>query len=157
MDELDAHWLAGLLEGEGSFLKAPPSEPNKPGISIEMTDRDVMERVGAMVGRKVVVPARRGKWQQTYKVTVRGWRAVDLMQRLRPLLGRRRQEQIDRAVAGYDPTCRAHRERLRQVLPSGLELRRLRKRFSLREIASRFGCSPNAIWLRTQESVSSIR
>ncbi len=45
MDERILHWLAGLLEGEGSFLKPPPSAPNTPRITLQMTDEDVVQRV----------------------------------------------------------------------------------------------------------------
>ena len=46
MNERDEFfWLVGLLEGEGSFMPAPPSEPTRPRISIQMTDEDVLSRV----------------------------------------------------------------------------------------------------------------
>jgi hypothetical protein len=37
-------WLAGILEGEGSFMKGPPSSPNRPVISMVTTDIDVALR-----------------------------------------------------------------------------------------------------------------
>ena len=54
MKETDLTWLAGLLEGEGSFLKAPPSDPNCPRISLEMTDKDVVERAALLMQGKAV-------------------------------------------------------------------------------------------------------
>jgi hypothetical protein len=35
------HWLAGWLEGEGSFLAPPPSDPRRPRISATTRDQDV--------------------------------------------------------------------------------------------------------------------
>ena len=35
-------WLAGLLEGEGSFMPGPPSNPRMPIICLAMNDADVM-------------------------------------------------------------------------------------------------------------------
>ena len=42
------YWLAGILEGEGSFMKGVPSNPNSPRIAIQMTDKDVLEKVAAI-------------------------------------------------------------------------------------------------------------
>ena len=53
----DLHWLAGLLEGEGSFHPGPPSAPRYPVVALAMTDEDVVTRVATMFGRNV------GRWQ----------------------------------------------------------------------------------------------
>lgn len=37
-------WVAGLLEGEGTFLAPPPSSPNQPRLRVQMTDRDIVDR-----------------------------------------------------------------------------------------------------------------
>ena len=50
MDEKELYWLAGLLEGEGSFMRGAPSRPNTPMVSLSMTDEDVVARVGRMLG-----------------------------------------------------------------------------------------------------------
>lgn len=47
-------WLAGWLEGEGSFLAPPPSSPKLPRISAHSRDRDVMCEVGGLLGVKPV-------------------------------------------------------------------------------------------------------
>jgi hypothetical protein len=46
----ELHWLAGLLEGEGSFTAGPPSSPRMPVISVNMTDEDVVARLGRIPG-----------------------------------------------------------------------------------------------------------
>src|SRR5262245_1253553 len=98
--DADVHWLAGLLEGEGSFLAGPPSAPRSPAVRVCMADRDVVDRAGALLGVAVmVIPSRREGWRTAYSVRVRGAPAVLWMERLRPFMGRRRQEQIDRAIA----------------------------------------------------------
>ena len=102
MDRLE--WLAGVLEGEGSFFPGPPSKPNVPVVAMATTDRDVAERVSAFFGTNVVTDrVRKEHWKQSYRVTVKGRRAMDLMRSLRPLMGKRRQGQIDRALASHDP------------------------------------------------------
>jgi hypothetical protein len=100
----ELHWLAGLLEGEGSFMTGPPSSPGLPVIAVNMTDLDVMARIGRIFGRKVhVVRPRNVRWRTSYQVRVNGREAVRWMTLLRPLMGSRRQSQIDRALASYAP------------------------------------------------------
>ena len=136
----DLHWLAGLLEGEGTFIAGPPSAPRSPAVQLSMADRDVVDRAAALLECTVtIVPARRDGWRTAYCVRVRGARAVAWMQRLRPLLGSRRQEQIDRAIAchGPDPTRHLDDERAADAL------KRLSDGESVRQVAERFGTS---IW-----------
>ena len=103
----DLYWLAGLLEGEGSFLPGSPSAPHRPTIQLEMIDEDVMARVGRLVGPKVITcKARRPEWSASYAIRIRGAEAVAWMRALRPLLGRRRQVQVERALRTYAPKSR---------------------------------------------------
>ncbi len=100
----DLHWLAGLLEGEGSFLKGPPSAPRYPVLALQMTDEDVVARVAAMFDRRVGCwRPPEDRWLPTYVVRITGSKAVAWMTELRPLMGHRRQMQIDQAVASYHP------------------------------------------------------
>jgi hypothetical protein len=93
-------WLAGLLEGEGTFLKPPPSGPRSPTISCRMTDLDVVELVAALFGTSVQANDK-GRYQTEFATMIRGSRAVELMRLLRPMMSTRRQSAIDRAVEGY--------------------------------------------------------
>jgi hypothetical protein len=105
-----------------------------------MVDRDVVERAGALLEVAVtVVPSRREGWKTAYCVRVRGARAVLWMQRLRPLMGTRRQAQIDRAMASYGPDPR----RLLDDERATEALARLANGESVRQVAERFGTS---IW-----------
>jgi hypothetical protein len=140
ISQQDLYWLAGLLEGEGTFLAGPPSAPRSPAVQLSMVDRDIVERAGALLGRAVtVVPSRREGWKTAYCVRVRGARAVLWMQRLRPLMGTRRQTQIDRAVASFGPDPR----RLLDDESAAEALERLATGESVRQVAERFGTS---IW-----------
>jgi hypothetical protein len=130
-------WLAGLLEGEGSFMAGPPSSPRMPVISVNMTDHDVVARVGTMLGRKPFeITPRDPRWRTSYQVRVTGSRAVHWMTLLRPLMGARRQGQIDHALACYEPrssalltddTARAALE----ALTSGATVRAVADRFGV--------------------------
>jgi hypothetical protein len=138
--EHDRYWLAGLLEGEGSFLKGPPSAPRYPVLSLQMTDEDVVVRVATMFGRKASRwQPRDQRWLPTYLVRVTGAKAVAWMAALRPLMGQRRQSQIDRAVASYEPNPSA----LLSDDAARDALALLAAGRSVREVSQRFGTS---IW-----------
>jgi hypothetical protein len=136
----DLHWLAGLLEGEGSFFPGPPSAPRRPVLQVSMTDEDVVARAAAMFGRKVgrwQSPNR--EWQPTYIVRVTGGKAVAWMTALRPLMGVRRRTQIDRALASYDPKPAA----LLDDAAARTALDLIAAGTTVRDVATRFGTS---IW-----------
>ena len=136
----DRHWLAGLLEGEGSFVAGPPSRPNAPQIALQMCDEDVVERVSALLGtRYYECRARKLHHKVSWGVHLRGERAVHLMLKLRPLLGQRRREQIDRAIASHAPDPRHWSKRKRPTTKQMLVLRK--KKWSYRRIAKQLGCS----------------
>ncbi|MEA2332263.1 MAG: hypothetical protein QOH58_2401 [Thermoleophilaceae bacterium] len=134
----ELYWLAGLLEGEGSFLAGPPSAPRSAAVQLSMADRDTVDRAARLLDCAVtVIPARRDGWRTGYSARVRGPRAVEWMERLRPLMGSRRREQIDRAIAsrGPDPYRRLDDERAAEALV------RLARGESVRDVADRFGSS----------------
>lgn len=133
--ERDLYWLAGLLEGEGSFMRGSPSKPHLPSIQCAMIDQDVVARAAAIFGCGVTtVRPRRSHWKQSYAIRVRGAAAVEWMTALRPLLGTRRREQVDRAVATYENRSN---QRLDDVAArQALEL--LADGSPVREVAERF-------------------
>jgi DNA-binding CsgD family transcriptional regulator len=93
------HWLAGLLEGEGSFKAPAPSAPNLISISLMMTDEDTIARVAHSFGVKYhQVKTRQPHHKTPYSVHLRGTNAYYLMRALYPLMSLRRQLQIDKAL-----------------------------------------------------------
>ncbi len=140
VETAELHWLAGLLEGEGSFLVGPPSAPRYPVLALQMTDQDVVARVAAMFGRKL------GRWESrnarerpVFLVRITGAKAVAWMTALHPLMGERRRAQIDRAVASYAPTPTA----LLDDTTARHALNLLATGSSVREVAEQVGTS---IW-----------
>lgn len=102
MDKKTFYWLAGILEGEGSFLCGPPSRPTMSSIRLLMTDKDIVDRVAALLGVKTLENGRRHpNWKIPYTATLKGSRAVELMKKLKPIMGARRQGQIQRAIDSY--------------------------------------------------------
>lgn len=98
-------WAAGLLEGEGSFMKGPPSKSTMPRVTLQMTDLDVMQKIGAVfkVNPCLVNRPKRPQRKPIYSCALIGSGAVALMKQLRPYMGIRRQSQIDKALASYKP------------------------------------------------------
>jgi hypothetical protein len=104
MENDQFHWLAGILEGEGSFIAGPPCSPNCPRISIQMTDEDVIEKVAKIFGRKYhLTKSAKSHYKPCFALALTGRRAVDLMRELRPLMSSRRRAQIDKSIDSYDP------------------------------------------------------
>ena len=143
MNRNDLLWLAGLLEGEGSFLKGPPSHPNQPIVVTQMTDEDVVQRVASLLGTSMVrnkQDKRKSHWKPTFSARLRGKKAVELMELLRPLMGKRRGEQINRAIASY---------KVLQETLTAAQVREIRKRCSRGEnmqmTATIFGVSYSTI------------
>jgi hypothetical protein len=102
MKDSDFYWLCGLLEGEGSFMKGPPSQSNYPIISVTSTDEDVIQRVSILFSVKYqIVNKRKSHWKQSYTVRIYGRRAVELMTKMHPFMSSRRQQQIDEAIRSY--------------------------------------------------------
>lgn len=106
----DLNWLAGLLEGEGSFMMGRNWVNGKlylyPRIVVSMTDADVIERVARLFGTSVyVVPpsksADRKHYKQQWRAQVNGARAAHLMEQLLPIMGGRRASKIKEILADY--------------------------------------------------------
>jgi hypothetical protein len=137
-DEL--HWIAGLLEGEGTFFPGSPSAPRYPVLALQMNDEDVVLRVATMFGRKPIRSRpRKSHWRPTFHVRITGTKAVAWMVAIHPLMGERRRAQIARAVASHDPKPQA----LLDEQSAGEALALLADGATVREVADRFGTS---IW-----------
>lgn len=100
MDLSELRWLAGLLEGEGSFLRPVPSSPRCPAVKLEMCDRDVVEHAARLLQRSVKpVKPRVAGHRPSYVTVVKGRPAIRLMVELAPLMSVVRRAQIRRALA----------------------------------------------------------
>lgn len=91
MNREDLLWLAGLLEGEGSF---DLHKGRYPRIRLGMTDRDVVGRAATLMGTKVRTTLRPAPWTATFHTEVSGARAEAILWDLLPLMGARRSSKI---------------------------------------------------------------
>lgn len=98
-------WLAGILEGEGSFLYSRSRTGGKdyfyPKIVVGMTDRDVIARVAALFGTSVYAIPVRPDRKPAFRAQINGTKAATWMVLLRPWMGQRRMAKIDEILALY--------------------------------------------------------
>jgi hypothetical protein len=97
-------WIAGLLEGEGSFIASQGGRLSYPVVKVEMCERGVIERAAGLLDTRVwaVAPGTEG-WRPTYVAQIAGHRAAEWMRALRPYMGLRRTAAIDAALSAYHP------------------------------------------------------
>ena len=102
MDEVEAAWLAGLLEGEAWFgwttlLKG--RRHRYPEIRVSMTDKDIIERVAKLFVRSVV-RIKSGKYnksrgyKQQWIAAVTGTKTIPILESILPFLGKRRGKRV---------------------------------------------------------------
>lgn len=150
-NQKDLHWLAGLLEGEGSFLMPSPSNPNTPIISIQMTDEDVIARVCNITGNKYhSYQPKRANSKRVYITALKGSRAVYLMRQLYPLMGERRQASIDVILAKFpyvglsDPPVKRE-SKLTEEDVRGIKRALAEGKLNQQQIARQYGVSKRTI------------
>lgn len=141
IDKESLCWLSGLLEGEGSFMKGPPSNINKPIVCMTTTDLDVAQKVSNLLGISVQkIKSRKAHWKQAYHVRVSGKRAVCLMNLIYDYMGLRRKDQIKIALACYTNDYKdfySRRENIKKDLMS--------KNFTHEQLGKKYGVDRSTI------------
>lgn len=100
----DLYWLAGLMEGEGSFMVVRQMTRGRatyrPTMVVAMTDFEPVERVSQITESKIYrYFAKSGKC--VYRVQACGRKAMEWMQTLYSLMSPRRQSQIRDCIAQF--------------------------------------------------------
>lgn len=95
----DLYWLAGILEGEGSFT----NESNSPRIQLKMTDRDVVHAARMMINPNAELSVARfdNEYKTAYILIIQGNLAIQWMMTLYPLMYSRRKERIRSIIAKW--------------------------------------------------------
>lgn len=96
MERDDLVWLAGLLEGEGTF---DLHNGKYPRIRLSMTDRDVVGRAATLMGAKVRLSLKPAPQKAQWNAEISGEKADVLMRALLPLMGSRRSGRIADVLA----------------------------------------------------------
>jgi hypothetical protein len=173
ISSVDFYWLIGLLEGEGSFTRSPPSAPNRPSISLQMTDEDVVLRAAILLKTTyyTFTPKNR-KHKVSYLLHVRGAKAVFLMGKFQPHMSKRRQNQIQSALASYDPNFKEKMiqrsckltgdilEEAKQLLKKGASYREVGRHFGINHETVRtrvlYKSKPPSTWLKCELFVDGV-
>jgi len=87
----DAIWLAGLLEGEGTF---DAHRGRYPRVRVGMSDRDVVGRAATLMGAKVRLSLKPAPKAAMFHAEVSGAKAVAVMRAIHPHMGARRSAKI---------------------------------------------------------------
>lgn len=108
-DPLQVAWLAGILEGEGSF----GFYRKKATVAITMTDEDVIARVSLLMNTTYSMqPRRKENWKSTYSIRLSSSKAVYIMATVLPFMGVRRSAKISEILALH---AAAQEERVRKL------------------------------------------
>lgn len=98
LDPLDRAWVAGLIEGEGSYYLRDHTTYPAVVFQLNMTDEDVVRRAQEVAGVGKVNPHAPGvrsvKQQWRWRVAAQA-EVAWLMDEMYPLMGLRRKQKID--------------------------------------------------------------
>lgn len=87
----DALWLAGLLEGEGTF---DLHRKKYPRVRVGMSDRDVVGRAATLMGAQVRLSLKPYPNSAMFHAEISGTKAVVIMEEVLPHMGARRSAKI---------------------------------------------------------------
>lgn len=90
-DQRDVLWLAGLLEGEGTF---DLHRGKYARVRLAMTDRDIVGRAATLVGSRVRLSLKPAPYKASWHAEVTGTKAVEVMTAVLPFMGARRSAKI---------------------------------------------------------------
>lgn len=98
-DRDDVVWLAGLLEGEGSF---DLHRGRYPRVRVAMTDRDVIGRAATLMGVSVRLSLKPAPQKAMWHAEASGPKAEAIMRAILPHMGARRSARIAQ-ILGHAP------------------------------------------------------
>jgi hypothetical protein len=105
MELADTAWLAGLLEGEGSFsCRTPARQPSSRTLIIQlnMTDKDVVEHAAELMAAPSIHNRKtKGNRKPSYLIVVSGYKAEKIMETILPFMGKRRRDKIISALSEW--------------------------------------------------------
>lgn len=92
----DLLWLAGLLEGEGTF---DAHRDKYPRIRLAMTDRDIVGRAASLMDSGIRLSLHAAPNKPTWHTELSGRKAADVMRSILPHMGARRSSKIATVLA----------------------------------------------------------
>jgi hypothetical protein len=143
MTETEIAWIAGLLEGEGSFLVKTGTQ-GYPVIQCSMTDKDIMIRLQSLCGGSLSSHKPKNlNWKETHVWRLGGVAALDIMSKILPHMGERRTNKILEVMSTSEEHTRAkeNTKKNRELKHKEAGTAYNNGEGSLREIARRFNVS----------------
>jgi hypothetical protein len=118
-----------------------------------MSDKDVIDRIATFMGTNTKGPYRPSNdkeyFKSRYVAGLTGAKVVELMRQLRPLMGQRRQAQIEAALESYIPD-RDHGDNHPQAKLTTEKVREIKRRLAqgekLTHLASEYKVDKGLIW-----------
>lgn len=102
MSDVEAAWLAGLLEGEGYFQITKPRHhhPTQVVIRLSMTDRDVVEKAARLLNNVPInQKARTSERKTIYSISLSKRDEVEkILLQILPFMGNRRSQRINECL-----------------------------------------------------------
>lgn len=154
VEDFTMEWLAGVLEAEGSFTKGPPSKMNSSSISIQMSDKDTIEKISLLWGVAIAKYTPKGQnklggsFKEIYMCVLRGAKARGWMETLNPYMGIRRQEQIATALSSYNANAKEeYYSKTRKINDESLQdvFDKISSGLSYQTVAKEYGVTRNVI------------
>lgn len=100
LEEKELYWLAGLLEGEAYF--APQTNKSYTKIVLQMTDEDIIYKVSKIFEVSYFkCKKRETHHKDSFVTTLRGKKALNLLQQINPIMSNRRQAKIQECIEAY--------------------------------------------------------
>lgn len=105
-DDAVIYWVAGIIEGEGSIHQNKTHKGGYlyPRIRVNMTDQDIIQRLFDITGIGTITgpqkaPSRKEHWKENYVWAVsRKEEVFRLLGAIYPILGQRKQAQVERCI-----------------------------------------------------------
>jgi hypothetical protein len=101
VNQIELSWLAGWLEGEGTFYYTTTKSSPTVVIQVFSIDFDVIEKAAGIMCAKIYSIKPRGNSQGGFRVHLESQPAVDLMEWILPFMGVRRTAQIKLAIESW--------------------------------------------------------
>ena len=149
----ELYWLAGILEGEGTFYSNRKKYGAQPIIRLCMTDKDIVERVSKLWGDKAIhkIVSHNPMHKDQWSVKLCGQECSEWLIILRPIMGIRRSQRIDEMIEENSKRLGRH-ARGTEVAISVLDetkvkyIRREYKKRTMTDISRKLDVAYNTVW-----------
>lgn len=143
VDRNTLYWLAGILEREGSFMVVGFEKQEKATypviINVGMTDYDIIKKIADIWHiSPYKFDSSNTDYKPVYKLKIFGYKALKWMKKLYPLMGKRRQKQIEKCFEALNLSINDKIPKLpntHKLTPK--QVKTIRKRYKYGDVSQR--------------------